>query len=154
METKDKSKVAVSTTMRKKKIKTSTPPWVDKEDIRKIYEKKIELEEQTGVILNVDHIYPLTHEKLCGLTVPWNLQITTQEFNLSKQNVMFSFNEEQLLKGSKLIDYNSLSEWCLSRKGEIIVCENSNADWVPFSNLKEYWGGIKKSTEVVYLKVF
>ena len=90
--------------MRKKKIKISTPPWVDTEDIRKIYEKKIELEEQTGVILNVDHIYPLIHEKLCGLTVPWNLQITTQEFNLSKQNVIFSYNEEQLLEGSKLID--------------------------------------------------
>lgn len=61
---------------------------------------------------------------------------------------------EHYPKGSKAIDYNSLSKWCLSRKGEIIVCENSNADWLPFSDLKDYWGGIKKSTEVVHLKGF
>jgi hypothetical protein len=34
------------------------------------------------------------------------------------------------------IDYNSLSNWCLERKGQIIVCENSNGgDWLPFRPL-------------------
>ena len=49
-----------------------------------------------------------------------------------------------------VIDYNFLSEWCKSRDGQVIVCENNNADWLPFEYLKQYWGGIKKSKEVIY----
>lgn len=30
------------------------------------------------------------------------------------------------------IDYQSLSEWCKSREGHIIVCENTKSDWLPF----------------------
>ena len=53
-------------------------------------------------------------------------------------------------KGSKNINYKNLADWCKSRGGQVIVCENSNANWLPFEHLKEHWGGIKKSTEVVY----
>lgn len=30
------------------------------------------------------------------------------------------------------INYYHLSEWCLKRKGQLIVCENEGADWLPF----------------------
>jgi site-specific DNA-adenine methylase len=30
------------------------------------------------------------------------------------------------------IDYEHLGWWCLNRKGQVIVCENYNADWLPF----------------------
>lgn len=53
-------------------------------------------------------------------------------------------------ESNKNIDYTHLADWCKSRKGQVIVCENNNADWLPFTHLKEHWGGIKKSTEVVY----
>lgn len=53
---------------------------------------------------------------------------------------------------SKNIDFNHLAEWCKERNGEVIVCENDNANWLPFKPLKEHWGGIKKSIEVVFLK--
>jgi site-specific DNA-adenine methylase len=33
---------------------------------------------------------------------------------------------------NKKIDYNHLKEWCVSRRGQIIVCENSKADWMDF----------------------
>ena len=33
------------------------------------------------------------------------------------------------------IDYNQLSQWCRSRIGSIIVCENYGADWLPFEKL-------------------
>src|SRR5947208_2052595 len=28
------------------------------------------------------------------------------------------------------IDYQHLAEWCRSRRGQIIVCENAGADWL------------------------
>lgn len=37
--------------------------------------------------------------------------------------------------GSGNIDYEALSRWCRSRKGQVIVCENEGADWLPFQNL-------------------
>jgi len=29
-------------------------------------------------------------------------------------------------------DYSSLGDWCKKRKGQVIVCENDGADWLPF----------------------
>ena len=35
------------------------------------------------------------------------------------------------------IDYDELSDWCRSRKGQVIVCENeNNTGWLPFNSLK------------------
>lgn len=33
------------------------------------------------------------------------------------------------------IDYGSLAAWCKQRKGQVIVCENDGADWLPFETL-------------------
>lgn len=30
------------------------------------------------------------------------------------------------------INYSELSEWCRSRKGQVIVCDREGADWLPF----------------------
>ncbi len=35
------------------------------------------------------------------------------------------------------IDYNQLAEWCKSRNGQVVVCENMGADWLPFRHLKD-----------------
>lgn len=34
--------------------------------------------------------------------------------------------------GSDGIDYAALGEWCRSRRGQVIVCEQVGADWLPF----------------------
>jgi hypothetical protein len=34
------------------------------------------------------------------------------------------------------INYPSLGQWCLERQGQVIVCENEGADWLPFVTLK------------------
>lgn len=52
--------------------------------------------------------------------------------------------------GSKGINYEDLSKFCLSRKGQIIVCENKGADWLPFIEFAQCKGKIKNSTEVIY----
>jgi len=38
------------------------------------------------------------------------------------------------------IDYNKLSEWCRKRKGQVIVCENINSNWLPFLPLVDLKG--------------
>lgn len=50
------------------------------------------------------------------------------------------------------MDYNKLSDWCLNRKGEIIVCENDKANWLPFVPLVELNGQLHKTTEVIFYK--
>ena len=37
--------------------------------------------------------------------------------------------------GSEGIDYAQLSAWCKSRSGQVIVCENDGATWLPFRPL-------------------
>ena len=34
--------------------------------------------------------------------------------------------------GSDSLDYQALAEWCRSRRGQVMVCENVGADWLPF----------------------
>jgi hypothetical protein len=33
------------------------------------------------------------------------------------------------------VDYVELADWCRSRKGQVIVCEQAGADWLPFTPL-------------------
>jgi site-specific DNA-adenine methylase len=37
--------------------------------------------------------------------------------------------------GADAIDFSSLGSWCRNRPGQVIVCENEGADWMPFSAL-------------------
>jgi hypothetical protein len=39
--------------------------------------------------------------------------------------------------GSALLDYEVLGSWCKSRNGQILVCENEGANWLPFCPLKD-----------------
>lgn len=56
---------------------------------------------------------------------------------------------QKLYKHNK-IDYPSLSEWCRSRKGQVIVCENSFADWMDFKPLTRLSGQRTVTTEVIW----
>ena len=64
--------------------KNSKPKWIDAKEIKNIYDKAVELSLSTGVKYVVDHIYPLEHPLMCGLTVPWNLQVITHKKNIKK----------------------------------------------------------------------
>lgn len=67
----------------------ATPPWLTDEhktEIKAIYAESRRLQEKTGVAHNVDHVHPLQGETVCGLHVPWNLQILTESENCMKHN--------------------------------------------------------------------
>lgn len=49
------------------------------------------------------------------------------------------------------IDYDELGAWCRSRRGQVIVCEELGATWLPFKPLKEVWTSCRRMTEAVWV---
>lgn len=67
----------------------ATPSWLtaaQKMQIRQFYVVAREKEMRTDIKHHVDHIVPLRGSKVCGLHVPWNLQVLTEEDNCRKHN--------------------------------------------------------------------
>jgi len=52
--------------------------------------------------------------------------------------------------GNKNFNYDELREWILNRKGQIIVCENSEANWMDFKPLVDIKGQKRKTKEVIF----
>jgi 5-methylcytosine-specific restriction endonuclease McrA len=77
------------TSVRKRRHREATPKWItaaQKLEMRKLYLTAMQLTKITGVRHVVDHIVPLISPVVCGLHVPWNLQVITQDENLKKSN--------------------------------------------------------------------
>ena len=71
----------------------ATPPWLTAQhlsDIEKFYVEAARLQATDGIKRHVDHIYPLQGRTVCGLHVPWNLQILIAVENRKKGNRILS----------------------------------------------------------------
>ena len=62
-----------------------TPWWVDRDSVINIYKRARRLRD-LGCDVTIDHIVPLRHPQVCGLHVPWNLQIVNGRYNQWKSN--------------------------------------------------------------------
>jgi site-specific DNA-adenine methylase len=62
----------------------------------------------------------------------------------------YQFGGEHYKENTKNIDFSKLSEWCMCRNGQVIVCENTKADWLPFKPMKEMQGTMFKTTEAIW----
>ena len=85
----NKTQVRADTKARRRKHREATPPWLtrkQKSEIRQLYQIAITMTQTTGEQYVVDHIVPLRSDVICGLHVPWNLRVITQEENLKKSN--------------------------------------------------------------------
>jgi hypothetical protein len=74
---------------RKESVRQATPSWlseVQKDEINQMHWLARDLEIISGGTYQVDHSVPLRGKNVCGLHVPWNLQILPSDINLSKGN--------------------------------------------------------------------
>jgi site-specific DNA-adenine methylase len=62
----------------------------------------------------------------------------------------YQFGGEYYIESSKKINYNNLADWCKSRKGQVIVCENSKATWLPFKKMISMNGSKHNSIESIW----
>lgn len=75
--------------LRKTSVKQATPPWLTKEQkdfIAAFYILAEDCGLISGGLYQVDHIIPLKGKSVCGLHVPWNLQVLPSDLNLKKSN--------------------------------------------------------------------
>jgi len=87
--TNNKVQVLADNKVRRRKHREATPLWLtrkQKSEIRQLYQIAITMTQTTGEQYVVDHIVPLRSDEVCGLHVPWNLRVITQEENLTKSN--------------------------------------------------------------------
>ena len=72
-----------------RKSHPAVPNWLtleQKKEIRKLHLKQRQIRDTQNKEYHIDHIVPLNGETVCGLHVPWNLQLIPEKENLSKSN--------------------------------------------------------------------
>lgn len=70
-------------------MSAATPKWLSDEQVMKMnnmYWLAQDLKCVSGQVYHVDHIVPLKGKNVCGLHVPWNLQILPADLNCKKSN--------------------------------------------------------------------
>jgi 5-methylcytosine-specific restriction endonuclease McrA len=74
---------------RRAKLKQAMPKWLNQNHlkiIKEVFETAQILKGEGGHVYHVDHIIPLQNEMVCGLHVPWNLQLLPAVENIRKNN--------------------------------------------------------------------
>lgn len=85
----NKDKTNAHAAERRASERLASPKWLtayDIEESNSFYLAAQELRPLAGCLLEVDHIIPLKGKDVCGLHVPWNLQLLTAQENQSKGN--------------------------------------------------------------------
>ena len=62
----------------------------------------------------------------------------------------YQYGGEHYIHGNKDICYWALGQWCKSRQGQVLVCENTKADWLPFEPLKKMRGQSHTTVEAMW----
>jgi hypothetical protein len=79
---------ALSKRYKLKKV-NATPKWLTPEQIYNMqctYKVAAQLSETSSQKWHVDHIVPIRGKDVCGLHVPWNLQVLPAKMNMQKGN--------------------------------------------------------------------
>jgi len=85
----------------------------------------------------------------------WEIQLGTYE-DIKNRNATWFIDPPYQHGGyvypmsSLKIDFASLREWCMVRTGQVIVCENMKADWIPLVPIGVCNGSLKRSIEGIW----
>ena len=85
----NREKLRAKDSNRRARKLNATPPWLTEEhllDIRSMYALADKMKKLCGLDYDVDHIVPLQGKNICGLHVPWNLQVLESGLNRAKYN--------------------------------------------------------------------
>lgn len=62
----------------------------------------------------------------------------------------YQFGGHKYKENNKKLNFTELAEWCKSRTGQAIVCENTKSSWLPFLPMIEMTGIMFKTTEAIW----
>jgi len=62
----------------------------------------------------------------------------------------YQFGGDQYKINNKHLKFNELADWCRNRIGQVIVCENTKATWLPFLPMIEMQGQVHKTIEAIW----
>ena len=82
-------KDAAKSALRRASKQRATPKWLSEEqkkEIISLYYLAKKLTKENNIVYHVDHIVPLNGTNICGLHVPWNLQVITAVENMKNGN--------------------------------------------------------------------
>ena len=85
----NKGKVNANTAVRHAAKMKRKPNWLSKEQklhIRCLYQVAAMRTRESGQEWHVDHIVPMQGKDVCGLHVPWNMQVIPATDNMKKNN--------------------------------------------------------------------
>lgn len=82
-------------------------------------------------------IYNDSYEKIPNQEATWHIDPPYQKAG----KYYFGYNK---------MNYTKLAGWSKERFGQVMVCENEGADYLPFQFLTEHMGSMQKNTEVVW----
>ena len=98
--------------MRDKRIRLATPSWLTKEHkewIKSIYAESHRIKCDGGIDTAVDHIIPIKGKDVCGLHVPWNLRVTSKQYNSHKTNNTDHYLPEYQSVGTIMIHKSAIT---------------------------------------------
>ena len=75
-----------------KKLYAAWPEWCSEHEGFKIIKDEWKRRRALGEDVHIDHIVPICSEIVCGLHVPWNLQVITSIENYAKSNIIWPDN--------------------------------------------------------------
>jgi len=89
----------------------------------------------------------------------WTIQLGTYDEIPNFPNVTWFIDPpyqnggEYYRFSSKELDFEHLGRWCQNRTGQVIVCENTKANWLPFKPMVKLTGQAQTTTEAIWSNI-
>lgn len=80
----------------------SCPDWADRDAIRLLQRTAQRKSQLSGQQYVVDHVIPLTHKLVCGLTVPANLRVIHAAENAARSNRWWEYTDDMFNEPEQL----------------------------------------------------